>query len=510
MLMRVCVVLTLIAARSVCADVGDPDLLARLAILEARWTEAMEQTGVPGFAVAVTDRNGVVYARGFGHRSLDPVLPFTLDTPAYIASVTKVFTAAAVMQLVERGLVDLDTPVKTYLPRFSLKDKALTESITVRDLLCHRYGLSSDPIVFAEAYTGQITDDLFYRELASADIAGTWEYSNLHFTLLGRVIESVTGENWRDYLQKNIFSPLHLDHTTARASELYGGEGSAVPLMRSEGAWVLADVRKTDSTMHAAGGMGSSALDLATWLRAWMNHGEAGGIRILSENSVREMLSPQSQPGTHYLQFERPEMGLGWYLGRYRDQLLVHHFGSYTGAHAHCSFMPSAGIGVAVIANWDDRARALLHQVAADIYDAKLGISVDDPWPTLLSAIKPHIATGEKGTKSRETAPLHFRLPLSAYSGAYTSESWGTLELIAEGETLEGRIGSLPLTFDSGHHNRALVHTPLGEKWLKFETFHREVTAVHMEDLWDQELDFRKRPPESGTTSAANAKGETP
>ena len=111
----------------------------------------MRATDVPGLAVAVTDRNGVVYSFGFGLRSINPPLPFEPGTPTYIASVTKVFTTAAILQLAEQGKVNLDHPVKSYLPRFDLKDPALAASITLRDLLCHRYGLSSDPIVFAEA-----------------------------------------------------------------------------------------------------------------------------------------------------------------------------------------------------------------------------------------------------------------------------------------------------------------------------------------------------------------------
>ena len=263
-----------------------------------------------------------------------------------------------------------------------------------------------------------------------------------------------------------------------------------MPLERIDGAWVSASTRKSDETMHAAGGLGASALDLATFLRAMLGDGAAGSARVLSALSVQEMLSPQARPGTSYLQFDRPEMGLGWYLGRYRNALLVHHFGSYTGAHAHCSFMPSAGIGVAIVANWDGAARPLLHQITADIYDAQLGIVADDPWPALLRDAKRSLKKEARSVPAPK--PLALRHPLAAYEGTYNSDLWGILELDVEGDRLKGRIGNLPITFLKGRRDRAEIDTPLGGKSLRFETEDEKVIGITIEKVWGRDLAFQR------------------
>ena len=414
------------------------DLESKLKSLESRWENAMDELDLPGFAVAVTNKDGIVYAKGFGLRSIEPEKPFTPSTASYIASVTKVYVTLAVMQLAEAGRVDLDTPVKTYLPRFQLSDESLTETLTVRDLLCHRYGVNSPPIVFADAYTGQITEDLYYRELPKETIQGEWMYSNLHFTLLGRVIEAVSGQSWKDYLDEQVFTPAGMHHTTAYASKLYDFEDSSQPLIRANGTWVPSKIRKSDSTMHAAGGLGSTVEDMARWIQVHLNGGAVSDVRLIKEDTLKQILTVHVEPKTNFFKFGRPEMGLGWYIGRYNRQVLVHHFGSYVGAHAHCSFMPEHNIGVAVVANSNTASTMMVHQVAADVYDAVLGQDDSDSWPHLVQRTQREIADAD--AVSRENAiqpgPISLSLPVEQYAGRYTNDTWGTL-------TIEVRDGAL-------------------------------------------------------------------
>jgi len=163
----------LLAVTTVAAAAAKPPRpltdIPELADRPARWGEVMDLFDVPGMAVAVV-RDGQTYVQCFGARdpkSGDPVTPETLF---YIASVTKTFTATAICELADEGRLRLDDPVRKYLPRFQLPDSALTRSITIRDLLCHRYGIDSTPIVFLDAFTGEITEDRYYHWLAQADI----------------------------------------------------------------------------------------------------------------------------------------------------------------------------------------------------------------------------------------------------------------------------------------------------------------------------------------------------
>ena len=215
------VLIALLTLTSVTAFAQD-SVRSDLEALEARWTDSMNRIGSPGFSIVVVNKDGVVYSNAFGIASIDPERPFTTDTSAYMASVTKVYVTLAIMQLVDAGKVELDSPVRKYLPRFELPDEDLAARITVRDLLCHRYGLNAPIAVFHDAYTGQITDDIFYRELKQGIVKGSFGYTNTHFTILGRVVESVTGESWRDYLAAHVFEPSGMTRTTGYASELYG------------------------------------------------------------------------------------------------------------------------------------------------------------------------------------------------------------------------------------------------------------------------------------------------
>lgn len=176
--------------------------------LRARWLRAMEKLDVPGVSIAAVRDGEIVYLDALGVRD-DRGRPVTTETGFYIASATKPFVAMAVLTLAQQGKVDLDAAVKTYLPRFQLADDTATREVTVRDLLCHRRGLNNGAIVFLDAYTGEITEDRYYHFLAEVS-AGDVAYTNVNFTLAGKVVEAVTGKNWQDYLKEAIFDG-HVD-----------------------------------------------------------------------------------------------------------------------------------------------------------------------------------------------------------------------------------------------------------------------------------------------------------
>jgi CubicO group peptidase (beta-lactamase class C family) len=205
------------------------------------------------------------------------------------------------------------------LPEFVLPSEDLTAALTLRDLLCHRHGLECGPIVHRDAYTGQITDEIYFRLLQDAEIANYVRYSNIHFTLAGRAIEDASGLKWQDFLDQRLFVPAGMMRTTAYASEMYGKLEHAEPMLRIEEMWRRSPLVKTDRTMHAAGGMGTTARDAARWLILNLNGGEIDGRRILPETMEEEYF----------------------------------HGGGYVGAASYISFLPEHGIGVAALANSD-------------------------------------------------------------------------------------------------------------------------------------------------------------
>jgi CubicO group peptidase (beta-lactamase class C family) len=413
----------------------------KLSPLKAKWTQAMSDLRVPGMAVAVV-QNDEIFLFSSGKRDPFKNLPVMNDTVFYIASSTKSFVAMAAMILVEEGKLQLDYPVKKVLPLFRIADPELTEKITLRDLLSHRYGIDSDSIEFGEAFTGQMNEARFYSALKNARVKGSFGYSNLHYTLIGRMIEAASGLSWKDFLEQRIFKPAGLTHTTTSASEMYSLKDVAIGVKNSGNTWVATEEKKTDRTMHAAGGMGSNAPDLAAWILLNLNRGEIHGKRIVRESSLLEMQTSQVAANKTFYEFNRESYGLGWYIGSYKGKKLIHQFGGYEGYRAHVSLMPEEKLGIAVLINTNGY---FPDYVAADVYDELLGIRDKD----LLSDLKKEAANKmnlqKESSASKDDGSL--TLAIGNYSGNYLNTDWGTIRVQAEKNELRAQWGNLNLTF---------------------------------------------------------------
>lgn len=474
---------------------GDSSDRAKLAALVPVWEQALEDLRVPGVAISVVRGEEVLLARGFGRRDVESDLSVNADTMYYIASSTKSFVAMAIQILAEEGRVDLDAPVARYLPRFRLASEEATGAITVRDLLSHSQGLSHGAVTQAEAYTGLFDEDLYYRLLATVVPRGEFEYTNLHFTILGRVIEAVSGEPWQSFVEARILVPAGMSRTTTSASRMFGDQNVAFPAEEIASEWRLATVRKTDRTMHAAGGMGSTANDLARWLRLNLGDGSIDGRRIISQTGLHAMHSPQTEVGKQFFIFNREHYGLGWYVGSYAGATMVHHFGSYVGSRAHVSLLPEHQLGVAVLMNSADPTLFVADWIAATVYNSLAGLEGPAILPRLgqmmekrrAETIEKQAALGPNPAQAQGGLTLES----DSYSGSYHHAEWGSLEV----ELADGRLvctwGALsPELYSSGPDTVVFSSIPGERKEARFEIGEGGSLAlvVMMED--DQEVRF--------------------
>jgi CubicO group peptidase (beta-lactamase class C family) len=424
--------------------------------LPERWAQAGADLGVPGFSVAFVRDGQIEAIESFGIRDARGAGEVDPDTIFYIASCTKTYVAAAILALADDGKLDLDAPVKTYLPRFALADDALASSITVRDLLSHKPGINSGPIVMLDAYTGEITDDRYYYWLSQVEPTGEMTYTNVHFTILGRVVEAVSGKPWKDYIDERIFEPAGMHRTTGYASEMYGDANAAFPLEESaDGGFVRAKQIKEDSVMHAAGGLGTSANDGARWVLLNLNNGEIGGTQVISEHSMKEMHTRQSTYAEPSGSIRvREGFGLGWMHGNYRHMTeYFEHGGGYIGTAAHLSFMPERGWGVVVLANASPSGQAMCDVVSIDIYDRLLGAEDDqDLLPLYVDRINQ--MRERRDASDDETGAALAAEALSVdpamYAGSFTNAHLGTVVLNWSGKSLAGHIGLMGLTVVAG------------------------------------------------------------
>jgi CubicO group peptidase (beta-lactamase class C family) len=411
---------------------------------------------VPGVAVAAVRGDRIVYLGGAGFRDREARLAAAPTTPFYLASSTKSFTALLAALLATRGALDLDAPLSRYMPDLRLPPERPADSVTLRQLLTHTMGFSNEAVVARTAYTGEHTPAQLLELLRGSTVTDrAFHYDNLGYVVASLAIDRVTRRPWQRLLDAVLFRPLGMHRTTAFMSEA-ARWGVAVPYWAGADSVPRRLVQfKRDETMHAAGGVVSTAEDLARWLEANLNEGRVDGRQVIDADAIRESHRMQvrlPEPVT-FGPFQRFGYALGWYWGEYERDTLLHHFGEYAGARAHVSFMPRHGIGVAVLLNASGPAADAADLIAISVYDillAKPGAAArfDSRLAEAerrLTEIKVAVARQRAERAARPSTLAH---PLADYLGAYRSAAMGAMWVRAQGGRLRLALGPLDATAD--------------------------------------------------------------
>lgn len=409
---------------------------------------AMEVGSVPGLGLAIVRVGEPARVRGYGLRDLEADLPVTPNTAFYIASSTKSFTALATALLSHRGVLDLDAPVGRYLPELELPAPRTADRVTLRQLLTHRSGLEHDGIVVRTAYTGVHDPDLIIRLLSRAETGEpAFAYTNLGYVITSLVLSRVGDAPWQDVLAREVFDPLGFQRTTAYVSEARDWE-VARPYATEVNGWVQRPM-KVDATMHAAGGMLTSAADAARWLRVQLEGGQLDGRRVFPADVIAETHRGQAPLDRQFFRYQRHGYGLGWYRALYEGDTLIHHFGSYTGFRSHISFMPEHGLGVAAFINSGSPDAFFVPDIVASyVYDLYLGEEgLDGEAEQILGMLRErverfHAAIREDRERraARPEMPPH---PLELYTGKYRNPDFGTLTIRIDDGRLLAEMGEI-------------------------------------------------------------------
>lgn len=242
---------------------------------------------IPGFAMTVIKDTNTVYEKVYGVKRVDAASLITNHTQFYWASVTKVFTGAAIMQLYQQGKLDLNDPVIKYYPEFrTKKGKYFSDSVTIRHLLTHSSGLvkfATGKGIHNKVYdlpAEELLKNLKRKKLQFKP--GTdYFYSNVGIEILGVIIERISGLPYEEYMQRNIFDPLHMPDATMDFSNNLTDTSIAAPHIR-QGHYFKPSRRIYRRAMNAAGGMRASIDDMSTWMKACMQMGFHDQDRILT------------------------------------------------------------------------------------------------------------------------------------------------------------------------------------------------------------------------------------
>jgi CubicO group peptidase (beta-lactamase class C family) len=332
--------------------------------------EIMTRWDIPGLAVGIVQGDEIVYAKGFGVQSLETQEPVTLDSVFCVQSVSKCFVATAVMQMEERGKLDLDAPLVQYLPYFQLDDERYRQ-ITIRQALSHTSGMPDiDEMDYVEWMTRPEYDEgaaeRFVRGLCGRKLVANpgerFSYSNIAYNVLGDLLAKVSAQSFESVMREQILTPAGMPNSTFIVTDIPVNR-LAVPHLRSPEMRVnpIYPYQRADAP---ASFLHTTIVDLCHWGSTALNRGSNLDQRILSPAGYELMWKPVAKRGSSPSLYE--EMGLGWTLGHFKDVKTVSHGGAGFGATAFLLILPEKNCAAVVLCNEESYAHMRVVQAVAD------------------------------------------------------------------------------------------------------------------------------------------------
>lgn len=429
----------------------------RLDAVDAYLEAAFAGSSLPGMAVAVVSGGDVAYARGFGVADRESRAAVTVDTAFELGSLTKSMTALAVLRLAEAGRVDLDAPVRRYLPWFRVADADASAAITPRHLLGHTSGLPrwSHGVVWRdpERVSGSVAEGV--RALASVPLAfapgEAVSYANMGYAVLGAVIEAVTGAPWDAFLAAELLAPLGMERTGLTVA------GRSSLSVATPHAWRLGAQVPAGAPAPFVGPAGStpvsSARDMAAYLAAWLEPGPGG---VVTPWAYERATEPQGEYG------RGEAYGLGWVLGSHAGERLMHHTGGTEGSASFMALLPERGLGVVVLANGES---SLPPRIGRGVLDALLGrvpppvgpdetrglsvalTVVSGACAALLALLVARVARGARGPRRQPRGRVLWLRALALVALAAGAWAWVPAQLRSMGMPVPFGVRGYPLDF---------------------------------------------------------------
>jgi CubicO group peptidase (beta-lactamase class C family) len=379
-----------------------PQTDAKFEELATLVTRKMAEYHVPGVAFGIV-KNGHFTMRGFGVTNVEYPQPIGPDTVFPIASISKTFATTAIMRLVEQGKVDLNAPVRRYLPEFKVQDEAASREVAIWHLLTHTPGWEGQ--LSAEDRGTQtlaaFVDSM--RDLPQLAPPGElWSYNNAGFTLTGRIIEVVSGRPIQEAMRTLVFEPIGLTRAFTRLEEVATYPFSVAHRTQADAAVVMRPMTRSSSL--TAGGISITLGDLLTYGRFHLGDGTArDGQRVLTRASLQQMQTPRLRKKA-----TDEDMGLGWHLRKVGGVMTAAHGGTL-GHTLLLELVPERNLAFAILTNHSDGWR-LIQDVERAALRALEGLSLD-----------PAQAIGHRGVnETMPDAPILTTQPDPApYVGVY-------------------------------------------------------------------------------------------
>ena len=381
--------------------------------LQAKLDELAKEHEVPGAAVGVVI-DGVEHYAFAGVTNVENPLPVDDKTLFQFGSTGKTYTATAIMRLVEQGKVDLDAPVRTYVPELKLKDEDVAGKVTVLQLLNHTAGWEGD--LLTDTGTGDDALEKYVALMADIEqvtpLGATVSYNNASLSLAGRIIEKVTGQTYEKAIGELLLQPLGMTSTFFFANDVMTRRFVVGHNRQEDGTITIARPWAMARGNAPAGGMSATAKDQITWATFHLGDGTAAdGTRILAADQLARMQQPTVDMKGSAL---GDAVGISWLLGEIDGTKTVGHGGTTNGQHSDFALVPERNFGVISMTNCGPNGPQLNHKIVRWAREHYLGLV--------------------------ETEPEAIRLPdaeLAPYAGRYE-----TIAAVVDVTAAEGRLSA--------------------------------------------------------------------
>jgi len=343
---------------------------------------------IPGVAVDIWAEGQETYAH-HGITSIDNPLPINRDTMFVVGSISKTFTATAIMCLVAEGRVDLEAPVRRYVPEFTLADAEAADRITVLQLLNHTAGFAAR--LGTDTGEGDRALEGYVAALAESGLisppGARASYSQIGFNLLGRAIENVTGQTFEHAVESLLLGPLGLSHSAYAVNDVMTRRFAVGHNVAADGTLAVVSQWKDSRANNPGGGLVSSVSDLVRWARFHLGDGRADdGTRVLPAEALLRMQRPTVQLRDSSL---GDAIGLCWFVRDVNGIATISHGGSANGQFADLHIVPGREFAIAVASNAGPDAGLQFNRAVVQwALEHYLGMAEHDPEPLPYSSVR--------------------------------------------------------------------------------------------------------------------------
>jgi CubicO group peptidase (beta-lactamase class C family) len=421
-------------------------------------TNETEQNTVPGLAIAVVFQDQVVSAAGFGVRDVKTREPVNADTVFQLASLSKPIGSTLVAELVGDGKISWDSKISDLDPDFEMYDPWVTREITLRDFYSHRSGLPE--------HAGDLLEDLgftrkeiLYRlryQKPNSSFRSQYAYTNFGITEAGVAAVKAYNLTWENASEQKLYQPLGMHSTSSRYADFLARTNKALGHVQVSGQWIQ-KYKRDPEPESPAGGVSSSANDLAQWMRLQLADGQMDGKPIVAAKALSVTHSPQMLTGFSPLTGLPTFYGLGWNVNYDTEgRLRLGHSGAFAlGAGTCVLLVPSEHLGIVVLTN--AYPIGVAEGIAFSFTDLALYGKATQEWLQLFKKVfaNPEVVGVTLGADySRAPSSPTPALANSAYLGTYTNKFFGDIQIVEKGDGLAIVEGPHKRVFPLKHYDR--------------------------------------------------------